>query len=538
MPPESPVQIRINRNLVDQPPEEAESVDTAGPNPIREPLAIILLLLLSLCAVNLLKPDGDPDVWARLAVGKLIVESGAVPDRDPFSYTETRPAWVDHEWGAGVIFYGVASQAGQAGLLLLKAFLLFGTILFMYLRSRRATGQPPSLLFHVFLLAALLFGFLASIRAQAFTFFFVSAWLYLLDRAREGEWRFAWLIPLSAVFWANVHGGFLAGIGLIVLYAAGEVKRPAVAARLAGLAGIAGVASLINPYGLTYWSYLFEATTMSRRDIPEWRPLNFLGPEVLYLGFKILVVLSVIALIERLRRRDLPDLPTILVLVVTAFLGFRVVRHLTFFVIASAPFVWTWLASLWRQSLRPWLSGRVGASAAPLAEASYYGISRGLLLVFALLTLMNAPMRIVLAEFYPVRAIDFIEQNQLKGNLLVPFSFGSYAIWRLYPDSRVSLDGRYETVYTDATYDAVRNFFAGGAGGSKFLKQYPHDVILSPRNARLEKGMSEQADWAVAYEDRRYRVYVRADRQKEWPALAPESRSDPFTTAGKPRYAP
>jgi hypothetical protein len=94
---EPPVQIRINRNLVDQPPEEPESTETSGTNPIREPLAILLLLLLSLCAVNLLKPDGDPDVWARLAVGKLIVESGAVPDRDPFSYTETRPLWVDHE---------------------------------------------------------------------------------------------------------------------------------------------------------------------------------------------------------------------------------------------------------------------------------------------------------------------------------------------------------------------------------------------------------------------------------------------------------
>ncbi len=42
----------------------------------------------------------------------------------------------------------------------------------------------------------------------------------------------------------------------------------------------------------------------------------------------------------------------------------------------------------------------------------------------------------------------------------------------------------------------------------------------------------------LAYEDRRYRVYVRADRQKEWPALAHETRSDPFATSAKPRYAP
>lgn len=537
MSPAPPVQIRLNRSLVEHPPDEPQAEEGSRENPIREPLGVLLLLLLSLCAVNILKPDGDPDVWARLAVGKLIVESGSVPDRDPFSYTETRPRWIDHEWGAGVIFYGVAAAAGQAGLLLLKAALLFGTVLFMYLRSRRATGGPPSLLFHVFLLGALFFGFIATIRAQAFTFFFASLWLYLLDRARGGDWRFVWLIPATASFWANVHGGFLAGIGLVALYALGELRRPPVAARFAAAAGLSGLVSLLNPYGFSYWSYLFEATTMARRDIPEWRPLNFLGPEILYLGFKVLVVLTVVALIDRARRRDLPDLPSLLVLVVTAVLGFRVVRHMTFFVIASGPFVWAWLAERWTSRVRPQLAARAGTSA-PLVEATYYGISRGLLLVFVMLTLMGAPMRVVLAEFYPVRAVDFIEQNGIKGNLLVPFSFGSYAIWRLYPNVSVSLDGRYETVYTEATYEAVRNFFAGGPGGSKFLKQYPHDVILSPRNPRLDQGMSEQADWAVAYEDRRYRVYVRADRQKEWLALAPETRPDPFSTSDKPSYAP
>ena len=535
MPPEPPVQIRINRNLVDQPPEEPESTETAGTNPIREPLAVLLLLLLSLCAVNLLKPDGDPDVWARLAVGKLIVESGAVPDQDPFAYTPRRPQWIDHEWGAGVVFYLVASMGGQVGLLVLKALLLFGTMLFIYLRCRRATGRPPSLFFHLLVLAALYFGFLASIRAQAFTFFFFSAWLYLLERARDGNWRGIWLIPVSGVFWANLHGGFLAGVGLIVLFAASEFIRKGPAGRFSLLAATTAAGSLVNPYGLSYWSYLFDATMMSRSTIAEWRPLNFFAADGVFLGFKVLFVLTAIGLLARLYQRTLPDPATLLALAVTAGLGFRVVRHITFFVIVSAPFVWAWLWSVWTSRLKPVLA-KSGRQVTPLIESAYYGLSRGLVLVMTVNLLSAVPMRIVLFESFPVRAIDFIAQNGLKGNLLVPFNFGSYAIWRLYPDCRVSMDGRYETVYLDATFRSVREFFGGLPGSETLLDTQTHDIILAPRNEAAEKMMSRRADWAIAYEDARHRVYVPTVKQREWQGPGEPRKVDPFSTADKPSF--
>ena len=530
------MQIRINRNLVEQPPEEPEASETSVTNPIREPLAILLLLLLSLCAVNLLKPDGDPDVWARLAVGKLIVESGAVPDQDPFAYTPRKPRWIDHEWGAGVAFYVVASLGGQVGLLVLKALLLFGTVMFIYLRCRRATGRPPSLLFHLFVLVALYFGFLASIRAQTFTFFFFSAWLYLLERARDGNWRGIWLIPFTAVFWANLHGGFLAGVGLIVLFAASEFIRKGPAGRFSLLAATTAAGSLVNPYGLSYWSYLFDATMMSRSTIAEWRPLNFFAADALFLGFKLLFVVTVIGLITRLYQRNLPDPATLLALAVTAGLGFRVVRHITFFVIVSAPFVWTWLWSVWTSTLAPALA-RSGRQISPLVESAYYGLSRGVILLLMFNLLSSVPMRIVLFESFPVRAIDFIAQNGLKGNLLVPFNSGSYAIWRLYPDCRVSMDGRYETVYLDSTFTRVREFFVGRPGSDALLDQHPHDIILAPRNEAAEKMMSRRTDWAIAYEDKRHRVYVQTVKQKEWQPLGEPREADPFSTANKRGFA-
>ncbi len=90
----------------------------------------------------------------------------------------------------------------------------------------------------------------------------------------------------------------------------------------------------------------------------------------------------------------------------------------------------------------------------------------------------------------------------------VPFNFGSYASWRLYPACRVAVDGRYETVYLDSTFRAV------------------------------DSNMAKRSDWSVAYEDARYRVYVRAAEQRDWPPLSAHGEEDPFSTADKPRFAP
>lgn len=504
---------------------------------LREPLSLLVLLLVSLCAVTVLKPDGDCDVWARLAVGKWIVESGGVTLHDPFSYTPKKPEWIDHEWGTGVVYYGIASVAGQKGLLLLKALLLFGTLCFSYLRARLATGRAPSLIYHVFLAGALSFGFLATLRAQTFTFFLFSAWLYLLERARSGDWRGTWLIPVTGLVWANLHGGFLAGVGLIVLFAAGELLQRRSPLRFASLALVTGLTSLVNPYGLAYWSFLFEATSMDRATIVEWQPLDLAESGVLFLGFKLLLGLTLLALIVRAARRDLPDHATILLLVVTAILGLRVVKHATLFVIASAPFVWSWLSSQWEWVVRRAASRKPLGGLSPVLQGVYFAISRGALLFLTVGILVKVPMRVVLFDSFPVRAVDFIQQNQLQGNLLAPFNFSSYAIWRLYPRCKVAVDGRYETVYLDSTFQAVREFFAGAPGWSEFLDQLPHDIILSQRRNRFEANMAKRSDWAVAYEDARYRVYVRSAAQRDWPPLGVRAEEDPFSTADKPVFA-
>ena len=111
----------------------------------------------------------------------------------------------------------------------------------------------------------------SAVRAQVFTYFFFALFLYLLESARlSGNWRRLWLLVPIQIVWCNLHGGFLAGLGLIFLYALGEALSRRPFRPYLGWFLLAGLATLINPYGLQYWSYLVLAVTMPRPEITEW----------------------------------------------------------------------------------------------------------------------------------------------------------------------------------------------------------------------------------------------------------------------------
>jgi hypothetical protein len=487
--------------------------------------AALSLLLASLSLVLWAPgPGADPDLWARVATGKLIVESGGVPVTDPFSYMPTRPKWIDHEWGSGLVFYAAATAFGEKGLLALKALLLFGTIWFMYRRASLAADRPASLTFHVIMTAALMFGFASTVRSQTFTFFLFAAWFHILERAWRGDWRAAPLIPLTAIPWANLHGGFLAGIGLLIIFAGAAAIERRQPARFAGLALAGGIGSLINPYGPSYWAYLVEAVGMDRPGVSEWTPMRLLGRDLYGHGFRVVLLLTIAALASHAWRRRRIELPTLLAISITLVLGLLARRHVTFFVITAVPFIWAWLAPQWQDE----------------NEGRSRWLSRALVTLIGLGLVATLPWQIPILRGYPADAVDFISARGLRGNLLIGFNTGSYAIWRLYPSIRVSLDGRYETVYPNETVEAVGRFFAGEPQWNRVLDAYPHDVVLVPRETAIETLMRTRPDWKIAFVGADDLVFVKAEASlPAGPALAPRGeRSDPFATSGKPRFAP
>jgi hypothetical protein len=462
----------------------------------------LILTISSFLLLALSKTAADPDLWGYLAFGRLFWKTGSFPYQDVFSYLPTLHPWVYHEWLTGVLFYPIYQTLGSAGLQLLKYALGLATLTFIYLTARRRGADPLSIFLVFFLIQPLLALGFPPIRAQAFTYCFFALTLYLLERARQtGSWAGLWVLVPLQILWCNLHGGFLSGLGLMALYALGEALSRRPFWPYAGMSLLAGLATLINPYGLQYWSYLLKAVTMPRPQIREWTSLlvhyqkNLFGPaEILYvLAFIFLAVF----LIWWARWRE----PTgLLLLGLTLYLGLRHTRHLAFFLILAGAYLPSLLKSygetLKSRPIFPALK-RLGWKTPLLI----------LTLIFAFQSyrfLRVNPLRIEIPPvpdrpsswlYYPQSGLDYLRQHRLSGNLLTEFGWGEFLIWNLYPQCRVALDGRYETVYPDEVCQAYFHFFHQPDQFRRFLTDYPPDLILIDSRSRVFAFLSGQPEW-------------------------------------------
>jgi hypothetical protein len=475
----------------------------------------------------------DPDLWGYLAFGRLFWGQGNFPYLDVFAYVPTLKPWVYHEWLTGVLFYPLYQTLGDWGLQVLKFAFGFATIAVTYLTARRRGADLlPSGLILLFCISAMSVGY-SAVRAQVFTYFFFALFLYLLETARlSGNRRWLWVLVPIEVVWCNLHGGFLAGLGLVMLYAVGEAlcRRPFLHYLLWFL--LAGMATLINPYGLKYWSYLLHAVTMPRPDISEWVSV-FAGFQQGIVGgkeiFYILVLIYVAVLLAWWARWR--EITPALVLLFTLYLAVKHNRHLVFFALTFGAYMPILLTAYFRElqtrpRLMTWIH-RLGLKIPALIVVL-------LIALFSYRFAIRDPLKLQLPSepksgiqhemYYPLGAIDYMEQGHLSGKLLVHFNWGEYCLWRLSPHCRVAIDGRYETVYPEDLHKEYFDFLNARPGWRKFLEHYPPDMILVKLRSSLYTLLSSDPEWLQVYADPGC-VLFRHRRQV--PALPAQARIHP-----------
>ena len=67
---------------------------------------------------------------------------------------------------------------------------------------------------------------------------------------------------------------------------------------------------------------------------------------------------------------------------------------------------------------------------------------------------------------YPVQAVQYLKERSLGPNLGIQFDWGGYAIWHLYPNYKVSIDGRYASVYGAEYADRqIHTYLSGDLDG-------------------------------------------------------------------------
>jgi len=150
-----------------------------------------LLALLGMCAfatVLAYHNITDGDLWAKLAIGETLWKTGHILRHDVYAFTPTLPEYIDHEWGAGVVFYAMLKWFGPPGLMLLKMVLALGLLALAFLTGRRqGCGVNVLLLVSVPAAASILTGYIPVVRSHAFTFFLCAGTLLALEELWRGR---------------------------------------------------------------------------------------------------------------------------------------------------------------------------------------------------------------------------------------------------------------------------------------------------------------------------------------------------------------
>src|SRR5438067_11418303 len=172
-------------------------------------------------------PVDDSDLWWTLALGRAVWSAGALPATDPLAYTPTPQPYVYAQWLAGLILFGVWRLGGYELLVVLRAAIAAAAFGLVYVGCRRY-GATPAVGGLCTLLAMPLVNVGLSLRPQILA---LIPFLLYLEGTRHaapphsGWGRLRSSLPLVMVFWVNVHGSFLFGLGLAGIALLGRVAE-------------------------------------------------------------------------------------------------------------------------------------------------------------------------------------------------------------------------------------------------------------------------------------------------------------------------
>lgn len=223
----------------------------------------------------------DPDTFWHIAVGQWIIDHGALPRVDIYSFTRAGEPWISTSWLAQIAFAKAYAWAGWSGAVVLAALASAVTfaLLACYLGSR--IGETYAVLVAVAAFTLTAPHLLA--RPHVLALPVMVAWVRGLLAASEARKAPSpLLLPLMAL-WANLHGGFVLGLALIApialdaLWNADRVRRRGLLFRWLAFAAMAVAASCVTPYG---WASILAARKILDlgellRLIDEWRPADF-----------------------------------------------------------------------------------------------------------------------------------------------------------------------------------------------------------------------------------------------------------------------
>jgi hypothetical protein len=463
---------------------------------------LFILLFLSTLSLGPKMLNIDGDLPRHLLMGKFVLETGAPPAQEIFSYVYENRAYTPQEWLAGVIFYLAYAVAGLNGAVLLAGILIASAFTLIY-SDAISYDASRTIAFFLVVLGALVSSIHWVVRPHLFTMLFLVIWLLLIDRLYRGQPVKIWIFPLLMILWANIHGEFIAGFLVLLAYLAGWIWQYLFVQPRTGLdkgknLGLVFLTSLvacnISPAGVRTWEIVFGYVTnrylLSR--IVETRPPNFTQPE--YWPLLILLGISAFLLITK---RDRFSPPHFFLLA-----GFGIMSLLSARNAHLVGVVFPYVISKASQGMAT--SGLLGRLETTLKQME--GQIRGgavpiILTILASIMILSGPAaeyNRFHPEVFPVDAIHWLEKHPAQGRMFNSFDWGGYILLHLWPEQKTFIES-----HTDVTGEATQQYelvITLQDGWQDLFERYNITWAIIPPSWPLSAELTARG-WKTVYQD-------------------------------------
>ena len=432
----------------------------------------------------------DSDTYWHVRIGQWIIDHAAMPYSDIYSFTRAGSPWMSNAWLSQILYATAYSYAGWAGPVALAA-LATAAALVIFLGLIQSYFDPVRRILLALLAFAVSSPHLLA-RPHVLALPVMVAWAGGLIRAVDRRSPPPWLLLPLMAFWANLHGGFVLGLGFIApialeaLWQSEDGERIAIAKQWGLFAIAALLASCCTPY--LHNTLIAAAKILSLGPVlslvAEWRPADFssIGPfELALLG---LVGLA-------FHRGVVLPLPRIALLLLVTHMALSHVRCLEVFAFlvplalakpladgADAPLAIDPRAS-WLVSMPAALAIFGGSVALTLTYAAHHSFA-------------------VATTHMPAAALDALRQHH-AARIFNDYQFGGFLIAQDVPtfiDGRAELYGeKFMMSYLTAAEGHDQDTIAG------LLDQFQIDGTLLAPDKPAAQILNRMPGWTRLYAD-------------------------------------
>jgi len=511
-------------------------------------VTLLHVLFLSAGGTSLFR---DSDAGWHVRNGEAILAAGAVPTVDSFSYTREGTEWFAWEWLSDVLLGGAHRIAGLPAVTLLAAIAIAGSA---WGAARLALSLGGNFFFtagsSVLLLGVTSIHWLA--RPHIFSWGLALMFVAAAELERRKPSRLLYVLPLVACVWANLHGSFLLGPGILLIYAIGETIRslsislrlrptglalparllPLVAAtspqegtrrRLFAACLVSLLATFINPYGWRLHEhvidYLQNAYLMDH--VSEFQSYSFHTIGSFYVELFLLAAVAGILLMVK-QRSFARALLGVLLLHMALFSA----RHLPTAAMLLLPLsvaAFTREAGNWK----PFSRMLAYSERLRTIDRKIWGIAPVILAIVASAAALQAASHSgkvgFSSQMFPVRAADYLSAHANGGRVFAKDQWGGYLIYRFSGSMKVFIDGRSD-FYGRSFLETYADVADARPGWKAVLDRYGVQFVMAAPQSALVSVLRLSPEWKQVYADSVALVF------KKIPAVTP-----PIARALSPR---